>query len=443
MRKVRLNMIIISALLAISCKTGNSTRGETLVSYLDSKAIELSSSKDLDNIIENAGDCRFALLGEASHGTHEYYVWRDSISRRLISEKGFSFIAVEGDWASLYEVNRYVKNLDGAAESAEDILRSLERWPEWMWGNAEVLGLIEWIREYNKGLDFEDKVGFYGMDVYDEWNSMTSLLNFLEKHEIEIYHEIKSLYDCFTPYNEDIRSYLRSINSGQSDCSEKTKAVVDLLLDSRELFEGNSNYEYFYALQNAKVIKNAEKFYRKSAFRRGPDSWNVRAEHMFATVTSLQELYGNDSKGIVWAHNTHVGDARATDMARRGEVNIGQLTREEFGSEDVFITGFGTYEGSVKAGSQWEGAMQRMNIPRAHQDSYEHLLNQVKYNNYLLIFDTEDREHEALTEQRGHRAVGVVYNPQREVPDNYVITKLPFRYDAFIFFRTTRALDAL
>ncbi len=440
---LKISMLIFLALIIMSCKFGNTDdQAGDLVSYITSKATELNVAADMDELMEKSGDKRLKLLGEASHGTHEYYAWRDSISRRLISEKGFSFIVVEGDWASLYELNRYVKDMDGAAASARAVMEDLERWPLWMWGNEEVEGLIEWLREYNTDRSFEDKVGFYGMDVYDEWNSKASLYSFLEKHDPALLSDVESLYDCFAPYGEDSWDYARAVGRGSSDCTNETAAVVELIRNSQEQLDV-SEYEFLYAKQNAYVIKYAEKFYRQSVESRGPESWNSRVRHMFLTVNRLLDHYGNDSKGIVWAHNTHVGDARATHMANRGQVNIGQLAREEFGEENVFITGFGTYTGTVKAGRQWEGRMQKLNVPKAHRDSYEYLLNQVHYDNYFLVFDEQDREHAEFAEERGHRAIGVVYNPEREVPGNYVISVLPERYDAFIFFEETKALSPI
>ncbi len=441
--KLKILLLVSATIIIMGCKLGESNKDEDLDSYIASKAIELNSSADIDELIEKAGDKRLMLLGEASHGTHEYYVWRDSICRRLISEKGFSFIAVEGDWASLYELNRYVKDMEGSAGSAREVLKNFDRWPEWMWGNEEVEGLIEWLRDYNKDLSFEDKVGFYGKDVYDEWNSMAALYNFLEKHDQQLLGEVKALYNCFDPYGEDSGQYARAVGQGQPNCSEEVSAVVDLMRDSRDRFKDVSDYDYFYAKQNALVVKYAEKFYRNSAISRGPDGWNSRVEYMFLTVNRLLDKYGDDAKGIVWAHNTHVGDARKTEMKNRGQVNIGQLSREDLGRENVFITGFGTYTGTVKAGRQWEGNMQKMNVPEAHRDSYEYLLNKVGYDNFMLIFDDQDREHEELMIERGHRAIGVVYNPEREVPGNYVVTLLPERYDAFIFFEKTRALNPI
>ncbi len=435
--KVKILLLVFFAITAISCKLEN----KDLDSHISSRALELNSSADLDKIIEKAADKRLKLLGEASHGTHEYYVWRDSISRRLISEKNYSFIAVEGDWASLYELNRYVKNMEGAAESAREVLESLDRWPPWMWGNKEVEGLIEWLRDYNEGLDFKDKVGFYGMDVYGEWNSLAVLKDFLKEHNDEIYNQVKEYYDCFSPYDNDSWEYARAAARRQHDCVDETLKAVELIKASRNQLDGLSDYEYFFAKQNAYVVKYAEKFYRKSAVSRGPESWNSRVEHMFLTVKRLLDLYGENSKGIVWAHNTHVGDASATEMANRGQVNIGQLSREEFGDDNVFITGFGTYTGKVNAGRQWGAQMQVLNVPEAHRDSYEYLLNKVEYENFFIVFNEQDRQHEEFIELRGHRAIGVVYNPEREVPGNYVATILPKRYDAFIFFEKTKELN--
>jgi len=445
MKLLRLNVMLIIAttIIIMSCGPGKTGDNNDVLSYITSRATELNTSAELDKIVEKAGDKRLKLLGEASHGTHEYYVWRDSICRRLISEKGFSFIAVEGDWASLYELNRYVKDMEGAADSAKEVLENLDRWPEWMWGNEEVAGLIEWLREYNKDLNFEDKVGFYGKDVYDEWNSMASLNDFLEEHDGELLEEVKALYDCFAQYGEDSGEYARAVAQEQPNCSDEVSAVVELMRDSRDRFEDVSDYEYFYAKQNALVVKYAEEFYRNSAISRGPEGWNSRVEYMFLTVNRLLDKYGDDSKGIVWAHNTHVGDARATEMTGRGQVNIGQLAREDLGRENVFITGFGTYTGTVKAGSQWEGPRQKMNVPEAPDGSYEYLFNHIEYDNFILVFDENDRQHEGLKEERGHRAIGVVYNPAREVPGNYVMTVLTERYDAFIFLNETQALNPL
>ena len=425
-----------------SCSIATRGGGEDLDSFIKSRAIALNNSSDLDQLIDEAGQRKLVLLGEASHGTHEYYIWRDSISRRLIAEKGFNFIAVEGDFASLYELNRYVKDMPGAASSARMVLENLDRWPQWMWGNEEIAGLAEWLRKYNDDLPNDKKVGFYGMDVYDEWRSKEVLLDFLREHDNQLFQKVNNLFTCFAPYQGDSWSYARAVQQGIADCSSQTLEVVDLIRNSRNDLSAVSDYEYFYVLQNAYVKYNAEKFYRKSATRQDASSWNSRVNHMHETVNRLLELYGANSRGIVWAHNTHVGDARFTEMYNVGNQNIGELSRVFHGPENIFSIGFTTYKGRVMAGARWGDRMQNKRIAPARRNTFEHILNQTGIPSFYLIFDDEDRTHEAFMEPRGHRAVGVVFNPVNE-PRQYVNTILPLRYDAFIFFEETQALNPL
>ncbi len=431
-------------LFAINCCAANNNNSEEpeLVEYIKSRANDLELAADLDKIIEPAKNARLVLLGEASHGTHEYYAWRDSISRRLISEHGFNFIAVEGDFASLYELNRYVKNMPGAAQSAHNVLTKLDRWPPWMWGNKEVLNLAEWLREFNNDLPDEKKVGFYGKDVYDEWRSKDAVLSVLENVSSDIFNQVKEQYRCLAPYKPDSWMYARAVASGNPDCTDELKNAVQIIENHREEMP-LSDYEYFYLLQNALVVKHAEKFYRKAATSRDASSWNSRARYMHFAVERLLKLYGEDSKGIVWAHNTHIGDARFTEMQNWGQENIGHLSRVKHGPENVFLIGFGTWKGTVKAGSQWGSRMQKMNIPEAAKNSHEDILSKVKLDRYFLVFNDDDRRHSEFTKERGNRAVGVVYNPANDHRQNYVSTILPLRYDAFIFFRETKALEPI
>ena len=434
-------LLLILFVSLINC-TLDANNEEGLENYIESRAIELKSSSDLAPLIDAAGEANLVLLGEASHGTYEYYIWRDSISRRLIEEKGYNFIAVEGDWASLFELNKYVKNLPGAAENAEYVLWNLDRWPTWMWGNREIIGLAEWLREYNDGLPDEEKVGFYGMDVYDEWRSKKMVLELLEKHFEQLYNQVRIKYNCISPYKPDSWLYARSVAAGNPNCKDEFAGVVELLSESRDMLNV-SDYDYFYLLQNAYVVKNAEKFYRKSVVSRDASSWNSRVTHMHETVERLLDYYGEGAKGIVWAHNTHIGDAQYTEMRNWGQVNIGQLSRSKHGANNVLLIGFGTYKGSVKAGSEWEGRMRRMVIPNAAPDSHEEILSKVSFDSYFLHFNQADRNHDELMAPRGNRAVGVVYNPRNDHQQNYVNTILPLRYDAFIFFQETNALNSL
>ena len=432
--------VLLLSLLIFSA--GTTCGNDDLVSYLQSRALPLDKSADLDELVTIAGGRKLVLMGEASHGTREYYAWRDSISRRLIAEHGFNFIAVEGDWASLYELNRYVNDLPGAASSAREVLEGLSRWPLWMWGNEEVIALAEWLRDYNQALPANEKVGFYGKDVYDEWNSLESLLSFLRKHDREVYRQVRQQYACFEPYSGDSWRYAQMVARGAADCTREAKAVVDILQDRQYSFANISDYDYFWAVQNALVVKHAEKFYRKSIIRRDASSWNSRVNYMNLTVNRLLDLHGPGSKGIVWAHNTHIGDARFTTMSQQGQENIGHLARVEHGPEDVFLVGFATYIGTVKAGAQWGDRMQRMNVPSASQGSIEAILEQTGIENFYLVFDDDDRTHEGFMQPRGNRAIGVVYNPQND-RQQYVRTIVPLRYDALLFFRETEALTPI
>lgn len=404
-------------------------------------AIPLDGESSLDKLISTAADKKLVLLGEASHGTHEYYLWRDKISRRLIAEKDFSFIAVEGDFASLYHLNRYVKNMEGAENSAKEVLLKLHRWPTWMWSNEEVVGLAEWLRSYNDKLPQDEKVGFYGMDVYDEWNSKKEVLDLLAKTNPEAYDYIKDQYKCFEPHKGDSWSYAHAVNAGKEKCATATNNVVKYIKNNRNDFSTLSDDAYFYLLQNAIVVNNAEEFYRESVASKGSVSWNSRVHHMHGTVDELLNLYGADAKGIVWAHNTHIGDAEYTNMQNTGEKNIGQLTREKLGNENVFLIGFTSYEGKVMAGSSWGAPMEEMIIPPAVSNSIEHKLNKINQDQFYMIFDEENQKGRNL-KVTGNRAVGVVYNPRGD-RRQFVPTIVPMRYDALFFFKETSALHVL
>lgn len=405
------------------------------------KAISLEGTQSLDKLMLETVDKDLVLLGEASHGTHEYYLWRDKISRRLIAEQGFNFIAVEGDFASLYHLNRFVKNLDGAASSAKEVLLRLDRWPTWMWANEEVVALAEWLRKHNDKLPQDKKVGFYGMDVYDEWNSEGEVLDLLKSTNLGAYDYVKEEYSCFNPHIGDSWSYATAVQTGKENCKNATKNVVEYIRNNRSEFSELSDDAYFYLLQNAMVVNNAEEFYRESIASASAVSWNSRVHHMHGTVQDLLNLYGTNSKGIVWAHNTHIGDAAYSSMRNTGETNIGQLTRDKLGSDKVFLIGFTTYQGKVMAGPSWGAPMKEMTIPPAVSNSIEHKLNKIDLDSFYLLFDEEDRKEKNL-KVMGNRAVGVVYNPRGD-KRQFVPTIVPMRYDALFFFKETTALRVL
>jgi erythromycin esterase len=399
---------------------------------------KLQTSADLDPLLERIGDSRFVLLGEATHGTHEYYTWRTAISKRLIEEKGFSFIAVEGDWPDCYRINRFVKGYQNAGTIALDVLREFSRWPTWMWANWEIVALTEWLRKHNEHLPQEEKVGFYGLDVYSLWESMENILKYLEKEDPDTAELVKDVINCFEPYEEG-RDYANAVSNHLVSCRDE---VVDLLRSVRKNApyydhdrEGGLNAEI-----NALVTANAEKYYT-AMVSFDEDSWNVRDGHMVATLEKLIDFHGPHSKVIVWEHNTHIGDARFTDMKRAGLFNVGQLVRQKFSREGVVIAGFGSYEGKVIAGKQWGAEMEEITLPPAREDSIEAVLHKDSPENKLLILNNPQLR-QRFSGWMGNRAVGVVYRPSSEY-GNYVPTLLTERYDAFLFIDKTKALFPL
>lgn len=399
----------------------------------------LKTSRDLDPLLEKIGEASYVLLGEASHGTHEYYTWRTAISKRLITEKGFSFIAVEGDWPDCYRINRYVKGHYAPGTTAIDVLREFKRWPTWMWANWEIAALMEWMRLYNNDKPADRKVGFYGLDVYSLWESMDVIVNYLRKEDPKAARLAIEAVRCFEPYEEG-QDYARAMLNLSANCTEE---VINLL---RAVQSRSRNYDHdleasLNAEMNAKVIANAEKYYRSMVSFRD-ESWNLRDLHMVETLEALMQFHGRRGKGIVWEHNTHVGDARFTDMKDEGLWNVGQLVREKHGlTEGVYIVGFASFKGTVIAGKIWGGKMQIMNVPPAIKNSVEFILHEDSAEDKLILLDT-DYWKDRFRDYTGHRAIGVVYHPEYE-RGNYVRTLLPFRYDALIFVDESNALNAL
>ena len=403
----------------------------------------LESARDLDPLIDAIGDAHYVLLGEASHGTSEFYAWRTEISKRLIAERDFSFIAVEGDWPDCYRVNRYVKGYDESGANAQDVLHAFERWPTWMWANREIVGLTEWLRGHNRRLGVERQVGFYGLDVYSLWDSMRAVTEYLERIDPQLAAAAKRAYNCFEPYAEDVQDYARATALVPTSCEDETVAVLRALKLNEPQFKEDGHEAYFNAEQNALVARNAELYYR-TMIRGGPSSWNVRDRHMYETLERLMKHHGPDARAIVWEHNTHIGDARFTDMARAGMFNIGQLVREERSHDGVMLVGFGTHRGTVIAAEEWGAPMQRMRVPAAREGSFEETMHDASAGNALMLFDeSDDGGVRGFDQPMGHRAIGVVYDPDHERWGNYVPTVIPRRYDAFLYIDETKAVDPL
>ncbi|GAB3178377.1 erythromycin esterase-like protein [Micromonospora palomenae] len=400
-------------------------------------AAPLTDPGDLDVLLDRVGAARVVMLGEATHGTHEFYTWRAAITRRLVEEKGFSFVAVEGDWPDCDRVDRSVRCRSDAPADPRAALAAFERWPTWMWANEEVVDFTRWLRAHNAQLDATARVGFHGLDVYSLWESLHEILVYLREHDPEQVPAALAAYRCFQPYDEDPQQYALATRLVPNSCENE---VVDLLAALRERAAADGAGR-FGAWQNAEAVAGAERYYR-AMVRGGRESWNVRDRHMDDTLDRLLTHYGPGAKAVVWAHNTHVGDARATDMVEAGEVNIGQLARERYGVDQVVLVGFTTHRGTVVAGDAWGAPMRVMAMPPGRRHSLEDALHAAAPPEALFVFPRDGRP-DLLTDELDHRAVGVVYHPERESWGNYVATVLGDRYDALCWVDESQAVRPL
>lgn len=412
---------------------------EAAADEIRSTARKLTDPADLDDLVTALGDSRFVLLGEASHGTSEFYRWRARITARLIDEQGFDFVAVEGDWTDCYAVNRYVKGLPDSGDTVREVLEAFDRWPTWLWANWEVLEFLDWLDVHNEARPHDERVGFYGMDVYSLFESMDAVVSYLDVVDPEAAEEARNAYRCFEPYGENAQEYARALRMVPETCEDEAVTILTRLRETMPEYDTDHDEDYFNAEQNALVARNAEQYYREMV-RGDADSWNVRDRHMFETLERLLDHNGPDARGVVWAHNTHVGDARATDMEERGRLNVGQLVRQNYPGETSLV-GFGSHRGSVVAANAWDASMEVLPIPEAQSGSYEDVFHEAGGRDWLLLMDDLDADA-ALADPRGHRAIGVVYHPERE-SGNYVPTVLPQRYDAFLHLDETQALHPL
>ena len=400
-----------------------------------------------DALLARVGDARFVLIGEASHGTHEFYAERAAITRRLIGEHGFSAVAAEADWPDAYCVNRYVRGL-GNDRSALDALAGFERFPQWMWRNPVVVEFAEWLRAHNAGAPYERQAGFYGVDLYSLHDSVDAVLAYLARVDPEAAARARSRYRCFDHFGDDAQAYGYATAVGRAEPCED--AVVAQLLELQrrrgELAAagGTSAEEFFAAEVNARVVTNAERYYR-SMFRGRHSSWNLRDTHMADTLDALSahlERQGASGKVVVWAHNSHLGDARATEMGDRGELNLGQLVRQRHGDDAAYLIGFSTYTGTVTAASDWGDPAERKAVRPGREDSHEGLLHAVGIPRFWL--DLRDAAAaDALAAPRLERAIGVIYRPETERQSHYFHARLPSQFDAVIHIDETRALEPL
>ncbi|MED4228708.1 erythromycin esterase family protein [Neobacillus cucumis] len=410
-----------------------------MIDSLKKYAKPFHSIEDLDPLIEAIGDAKYVLLGESSHGTSEFYTLRADLTKRLIQEKNFSFIAVEGDWPACQSINRYIKGLSRSNQQIREVLESFNRWPTWMWANKEIMDLIDWLKEINLKTNRPEKVGFYGLDVYSLWESLDEIIGFLSKMNSPELEAAKKAFACFEPHNRKNESYAVAAGYLSEDCMKEALELLSTIQKNKWKFEDDQESSLNMEV-NALVTAHAEDYYR-TMVKSDADSWNIRDRHMVDALNSIINFYGENAKVIIWEHNTHVGDARATDMKDEGMVNVGQLVREQFGEDEVFIVGFGTYEGTVIASTEWGGNEEIMNVPSAQTGSWEYLMHQGGPMNQYLLFNDQNR-HEFSTTV-GHRAIGVVYHPEYEQFGNYVPSNMGKRYDGFIFVDRTNALHPL
>lgn len=411
---------------------------QELIQHVKEHSVRLDSFDDLDALVEAIGDKKYVLLGEASHGTSEFYTFRTELTKRLVLEKGFSFIAVEGDWPSCYPVNRYVKGYENFG-SAREALKAFDRWPTWMWANEEVQSLIEWMKEFNENTSRSQKVGFYGLDVYSLWESMEEVISFLEKSGSADVKLAREAFSCFEPFSRKPESYGVSAAFYGEDCMDEVQNLLRTIRENRQKYTNDKEAALDLEV-NAIVASNAEHYYHAMLLS-DSESWNIRDMHMVEAFHKIIEYYGSDTKAIIWEHNTHIGDARATDMAAEDMVNVGQLMREKYGSDNVYAVGFGSYTGTVVAAGRWGDELEVMMVPEAMENSWEEILHVAGAHDKLLLFHDDNRA--LFSGEIGHRAIGVVYQPHMERFGNYVPSKVSERYDGFIFIDQSKALHPL
>lgn len=406
-------------------------------------------STDYDALLNHIGNASIVLLGEATHGTHEFYEARAQITKRLIEQKGFSVIAIEGDWPDTYRINRYI-NHQGDSKNSIDALADFKRFPAWMWRNQEVVSLIDWLYLHNKSKTINERIDIYGLDVYSLHRSIEVIIEQLQKIDPAAAQAARERYQCFDTYaNPQEYGYMASLFPNAS-CRDQTIAqLIDLKKKSVDFFKYknlNPEQEKFYLEQNAAVIKNAEEYYCSLFGRDQAASWNIRDQHMMATIHSIRafkkETTNHEPKIIVWAHNSHIGDARATQMTSLGEINVGQLVKESFGP-DAICVGFTTYSGTVSAASAWGAQVERKFVRPALDESIESFFHESAVKAFTIIPSEHPEIYDLLSEAYLQRAIGVIYLPASERQSHYFYTQLNHQFDAIIHFDHTNAVVPL
>ncbi|HEY8606140.1 MAG TPA: erythromycin esterase family protein [Noviherbaspirillum sp.] len=432
----------------------NRNTSQAALDAVRNAARPLRHETDIDSVLDEIGDARIVLLGEATHGSREFYRFRAELTKQLIIRKGFDALAVEADWPDALLVNRYIQSPAAPAKGAKDVrgaLAGFERFPQWMWRNTEIAALVQWLRQHNLQYAAGDgKVGFFGLDLYSLHRSMESVVRYLSRVDPEAARQARARYACFDHLAEDPQRYGYAANFGmRKDCEDEViRQLVALTEEGGQYVRGDGAAadELFYAQQNARVAQNAEAYYR-SMFQGRNASWNLRDTHMAETLSALQTHLmasrGRPARIVVWAHNSHIGDASVTEMGDDGQLNLGQLVREQLGRETTFLLGFSTHAGTVTAASEWDSPAERKTVRPSHPDSFERLFHDAGINNFFLPLRRAQAARDALRERRLERAIGVIYLPESERFSHYFEAALGDQFDALVHFDETHALEPL
>jgi len=395
-------------------------------------------SIDLAPLLARIGEARLVLLGEATHGTSEFYRLRARITRELVERQGFTIVAAEADWPDAARIDHYVRDLE---HPAPDWV-AFTRFPTWMWRNHEMRALVDWLQERNRTVPRERRAGFYGLDLYSLHTSIAAVLTYLDEVDPETSAVARQRYGCLTPWQSDPAAYGHAaLTERYRSCESDVVCMLQDLLDGRMRYLESDGERYFDAVQNARLVTQAERYYRVMYYG-GPESWNLRDTHMFQTLRRLLRARGAGSKAVVWAHNSHLGDASATEMSARGEINVGQLCRQEMGAE-VYAVGFGTDRGTVAAASNWGAEMEIKQVRPSHPRSYERVCRESGVPRFLLPLRGEGELRDALTEPRLERAIGVIYRPESELASHYFAAHLPQQFDEYAWFEESCAVRPL
>ncbi len=395
---------------------------------------------DFGSLLERIGDARLVLIGEATHGTSEFYALRARITRELIRSRGFSIVAAEADWPDAMRINRYVR---GEIEAGRP-WHAFARFPTWMWRNEETIAFVEWLRDWNSLRRAEQPAGFFGLDLYSMYRSIRMVLDYLDRVDPPAARVARERYGCLTPWEGDPATYGRAALTGRYRvCEKEAVAILTDMLARQVEYSQRDGERYFDGVQNARLVADAERYYR-AMYYGNVESWNLRDRHMFETLEALLRFHGPASKAVIWAHNSHLGDARATEMGARGELNVGELCRRAFGDQ-AFLIGFGTDHGTVAAASVWDGPLEMKHVRPSHPLSYERLCHDSGVPAFLLHL-REPRRQELrveLEEPRLERAIGVVYRPDTELESHYFHAALPHQFDEYIWIDDTKSVRPL